>query len=512
MVRFCAQHPVAVCVLSGILLWAGFPGLNLWWCAPWIGLVPLFLALPQLSAGGRLRAGWLCGLVCCGLTLLWLLGLIPVGGTAAGLGYGLLVPFLGALWGVAALLTGWFLARWRASAWLAVPAVWVCAEWVTNHAFTGFGWVLLGYTQGSNERLMQLAAIGGVYAVSGVIVLTNVLVWYVFAPGLRARVRVACALAAVAVPATADTWGLTRLAAAAPAGDSVMVGVVQGAFSTEVKWDYRYADLMWKQQVAQSRQAVDAGAEIVFWSEAALGLSTLDRYRERLQTLAATLGTPLVLGTNYFRDPAAGMRGAVTNSAVAVLPNWQVVGPYDKRHLTPFGEYTPLKRLFPFLDNMIPVISAFTPGTEITPLEVNGRRIQPLICFESVFPHEVRRLVNTSRPDFLAHLTNVGWFGRTIMPEQDLVVARYRAVELGIPMVRAANVGVSCVVDPYGRVRADVTSPYGRVFATGTLVAPLDLGRVPTLYARWGDWLVLCSALIVLVSAVLCYTRSPRPM
>lgn len=491
-------------------MWAGYPDLGLWWLTPWVGLIPLLLAVPHLSARRAALAGWQAGCLCCGLTLVWLLGLIPIAGTIAVLGFVLLVPWLGALWGANAVLARWVILRWRPGALIVLPAAWACTEWLQNHLFTGFGWVFLGYTQSNNLPVLQLASVGGVYLVSWMIAAVNVLLWGALQRATGMRLRVAYLAGVAGLLAAVHVWGTARLRSPLPTGRPLRVGLVQGSFATEVKWDYRYAATMWDLQVERTRRAAREGTDVIVWSEAALGLAGFHRYEPHLQQLAREVETPLLVGANYYYFDAAGDERRVTNAVLAIAPDGTVAGPYDKRHLTPFGEYTPLKWLFPFLSKMIPAISDFSPGNSVRTLPFATARALPLICFESVFPHEVRAAAQATSPDLLVHVTNVGWFGRTIMPEQDLAVTRFRPVETGLPMVRAANVGISCVIDAHGRLTAVADSEYGRVFIDRTIVAEVTPGRIPTLYARVGDAFVLLCAVLAGVGAMLCYTRASR--
>lgn len=491
-------------------MWAGFPGLHLWWLTPWVGLVPLLLALPHLSARRTALAAFQAGCLCCGLTLLWLVGLAPIAGTVAVLAYALLVPVLATFWAINASVVRWTMLRSPALTLLVAPATWACTGWLQNNIFTGFGWVLLGYTQGPNLRLLQLASVGSVYAVTACVVAVNGLLWGALVGGPTPLRRVAHVAGAILLLGAALAWGDRRLAAPLPEGTPLRVGIVQGSFANEVKWDARYAALMWQQQVWQSRKAVADGAQLVVWSEAALGLEPFHYFEGRLKRLTRDLGVPVLLGANYYHTGADGEVERITNSAMVVRPDGTVGGPYDKRHLTPLGEYTPLKWLFPFLDSMIPAISAFDMGDEPGLLEINGLRAQPLICFESVFPQEVRAAARAVQPDVLVHITNIGWFGRTNMPEQDLVVTRLRAIENGLPIIRAANVGISCVISPRGALLAVAENRYGRVFIQDTLVADVTPGRLPTFYARMGDAFVLLCLGVVLACVAVCYTRASR--
>ncbi len=478
---------------------------------PWVALVPLLLAAPHLSARRTALAAWQAGCLCCGLTLLWLLGLIPVAGTIAVLAYALLVPVLAVFWAINAVVVRWVMLRVPALVLPVAPAVWACTEWLQNNVFTGFGWVLLGYTQGPNLPLLQFAAYGGIYLVSAILVGVNVLLWRAIAGPPQWPWRALHVAAAAALVAAATAWGTARLAAPLPAGTALRAGIVQGSFATEVKWDYRYAEIMFQQQVRQSQDAARDGAEVVVWSEAALGLDPFQRFEPRLRALARQLRVPLILGTNYVYPVDADGEQRITNAVMVVHPDGTVAGPYDKRHLTPFGEYTPLQWLFPFLGKMIPAISDFEPGDAPTLFTLpDGTRVQPLICFESVFPQDVRAAARATDPTLAVHVTNVGWFGRTIMPEQDLVLARCRAIENGLPMIRAANTGISCVIGPRGRVLAAAESEYGRVFIRRTLVADVPVGRLPTLYFRVGDAFVGLCFLVLLACGALCYTRASR--
>jgi apolipoprotein N-acyltransferase len=172
----------------------------------------------------------------------------------------------------------------------------------------------------------------------------------------------------------------------------------------------------------------------------------------------------------------------IWNSMAVLDRSGQIVGSYDKFHLVPFGEYVPLHRFLPFISKFTPGIADFSAGPGPRTLRLPGLPpVGPLICYEAIFPGQV--VDRSDRPQWLLNITNDGWYGISAGPYQHFVSARLRAVEEGLPVVRAANTGISGVVDPYGRVLAQ--TQLGEAMALDVdLPQPL---QELTPYARWGD-------------------------
>jgi len=171
------------------------------------------------------------------------------------------------------------------------------------------------------------------------------------------------------------------------------------------------------------------------------------------------------------------------NSAFLISPEGEIIGKYDKTHLVPFGEYVPLKKYLPFIHKLVVGVGDFTPGKRLEPLEFEGNSFGVLICFESIFPELARGFIKKGA-GFLINITNDAWFGRTSAPYQHFSQSIFRAVENKVFLIRAANTGISGVIDPVGRVR--VQSGIFTREAIGDEIKLRD-ARLFTFYSRYGD-------------------------
>jgi len=180
-----------------------------------------------------------------------------------------------------------------------------------------------------------------------------------------------------------------------------------------------------------------------------------------------------------------GGRPKFWNSVFVIDPSGGVVATYDKFHLVPFGEYMPLRNYLP-LDAIAAGPIDFSAGPGSRTIDLPGLPpVSPLVCYEAIFPGEV--VASGNRSAWLLNVTNDAWFGRSAGPHQHFAIARTRAVEEGLPLVRAANTGISAVIDPYGSIVARLG-----LGQRGILDVPLPKALVePTLYARYGDWILL---------------------
>ena len=400
-----------------------------------------------------------------------------------------MIPFaVFGLAGVLAVFSG-LAALLARAAWGGGPArvivlavAWTGLEWVRGQIFTGFPWNLIGSAWAFADPMNQFAALAGVWGLSLVTVAAAGM------PAVLAGGRPAAAWGAVAaaVLAIAGIWagGALRLAGA---GDETVAGVrlrlVQAAIDQRRKNDQ---DLRAENLRRHLRLTVEtpgfANVSHVIWPEAAAQF-LLERDPPLRAALAAAAPAGGVLITGAPRGaPPAGPLQQVWNSLVAIDPAGGIVATYDKFHLVPWGEYVPFRTLFPFLTKITPGSMDFSAGPGPRTLRLPGLPpVGPLICYEAIFPGAV--VDPQDRPDWLLNLTNDGWYGISSGPYQHFASARLRAVEEGVPLVRAANTGISGVVDAYGRVTARLGLGEAGVLDAG-LPKPLP-GLTP--YARFGD-------------------------
>ncbi len=437
--------------------------------------------------------------------------------------FGWLLPFAiaGAVGGLSALLAAFpalavGLARilWPAGpARVLVLAIsWTLFEWLRGWVLTGFPWNLVGTCWAFSDAMNQLAALTGIWGLSLVTVLVAGL------PALlmdwdgrrstdeasRRRSSAAMAWIASSLVVLLAIWagGWLRLSGA----DDLMVPdvrlrLVQANVSPTDKGsgDRREDVLDRHLRLTRDTPGFDAITHVV-WSETAVPFP-LERYRDRLTEAVPQNG---LLITGVVRtDPPIGEWKEVWNSMAVLDRNGQIVDSYDKFHLVPFGEYVPLHQFLPFISKFTPGIADFSAGPGPRTLRLSGLPpVGPLICYEVIFPGQV--VDRRDRPQWLLNITNDGWYGISAGPYQHFVSARLRAVEEGLPVVRAANTGISGVVDSYGRVLAQ--TQLGEATALDVEL-PQPLQEL-TPYARWGDAATAVLLVIVALVAFVAWRRN----
>jgi apolipoprotein N-acyltransferase len=379
------------------------------------------------------------------------------------------------------------------------------AEWLRGHVLSGFPWNALGYALTSPIELAQPASVFGVWGMTFIAVL-------IFAspavmadePSPPPRLWL-IALAGPAALIAMAVFGALRLANAPTAFvKDVALRIMQPNLTQDDKFNYsakaevmsKYAKLSALPSDARPRGLQDTTHLI--WPESAFPFY-LNREPDALTQIGALLPEQTVLLTGGDRmtgpqPPAAG--GTVHNSIYVIDHNASVLDVYDKVHLVPFGEYLPLQTLLERfgITQLTKIEGGFAAGEARRVMTVpRAPPTLPLICYEVIFPGEA--VPAGERPAWLLNVTNDGWFGHSSGPYQHLQQARVRAIEEGLPLVRAANTGISAVVDPLGRLVASL--PLG---SEGVLDALLPQAIAPTPYARFGDRI----AAVLLVIAFAC--------
>jgi apolipoprotein N-acyltransferase len=415
-----------------------------------------------------------------------------------------------------ALMVSRIVAAHGPRAVVAAPLVWVATELGRTHIFTGFPWVLLGYSQATVLPIAQFASLFGVYGVSMLVAAVSAAVAASFTASagsaepatsgvslsgvLRSGRPVIVVLAAVIGVAV---WGSRRAAVAewTRAGDPIRVGLIQGNIDQNEKVDASRAGAIFGDYLQMTRQAIREGAEFVIWPESATPFRFEDDTfaAAQIRTLAQQAKVPLLFGSDQFVPGASGAPTTFYNSAFLVGPDGTTGGVYRKMHLVPFGEYVPVKRLLFFAAPLVQAVSDFSAGEEAALLPVGDHLISTAICYEVVYPDLVRRFV-TGGSELLTTITNDAWFGPTSAPYQHFQQASMRAIEEGRYLVRSANTGISGIVDPYGHV-IERTGIYERA----AVVGEARFLKVSTFYARHGD--VLAYASVLASAALLVFAR-----
>ena len=455
-------------VLCGVLLASCFPVFSLYPLV-WIALLPLLVGTKDDAPTAAAWKFFLAGSVFHVILLQWMITNIMWAGGWAILGQLLLCAVLALFWAAAGAAWSW--VRNRTSALLAalsLPVFWAAMEQLQATVFTGLGWSTLVYSQGPDLPLIQWAAIGSAPFVSLFIVLTNALFALAVAEKKARYQRLgACAL----IIAGAHAGGYLLMDDAEYGDDPFRVGIFQSNFPQQMKWDPEYTGEMVEMAAEKSLAlAREEDIDLMVWPEAlAMGAITSPPIHGPIATAVRDGGFHLFTGAARWED------GHSYNSSHLIDEEAGIVGTYDKIHLAPFGEYIPFSDYLPFVAHFVPSIGGLTPGTQPTVMRVGDRTLGPLICFEMLFPPMSQRL-RAEGADFIAVITNLGWFGRSNAVPQELDIARIRAVETRLPLVHSANTGISGVFDPWGRFTTvdAIVDPQGRLTRYSKGLAPRD--------------------------------------
>jgi len=371
------------------------------------------------------------------------------------------------------------------------PVLWVAAE-LAKTRISAFPWELLGYAQTDNSALTRIATLTGVYGLSFEIMLVNSVFAAAFLVAKERRRWLLVAAGAAALILQAGQW--LRLPSA-PADKRALL--VQSNIPAEANWTTEYFqgtlhDLSWislHPPGGKDGQRFD----LIVWPESPSPFFLNDAsFREVAASVARQSQTWFLVGAIGVDTASAapGHKSEVFNSAGLISPAGELTARYDKVHLVPFGEYVPFKSVLPFMDMLTQQVGDFARGRSWEPLEADGQRLGVSICYESVFPDEVRQSARRGA-DVLVNITNDGWYGDSGAWKQHLQMTQMRAIENGRWEMVATNTGQTVSVDPYGRIVAST----GRKFRTA-LAAPYGLRSSTTFYTRYGDWFAYLCAII----------------
>ncbi|PJI37644.1 apolipoprotein N-acyltransferase [Ferrovibrio sp.] len=400
----------------------------------------------------------------------------------------------------------WLVARGNRPLYmLLMPFGWLVGEWLRGHVATGFPWNLVGYVWGDWPAAMQLASYIGAQGLG----LLTMLAASGMALALLGR-RIALVLPALLVMA----MGLAALRIPSDIAmlPDVNLRLVQPSIEQTLKWQDGLRQQHLQQHVALSLQPADKALTHVIWPETAIPY-LLDEEPGLREALAKRLapGTVLITGAPRRELRSENPRDiAIYNSVFALGSDAQIVARYDKVHLVPFGEYLPFRKILkPLgLDAIAAGAVDFSFGRDMAPIAIPGLPFaRVLICYEAIFADESMQQSDAApAAGLLLNVTNDAWFGTSSGPYQHLVAAKFRAVEQGLPLVRAANNGISAIVDPYGRITVQLGLNEIGVVDGGL---PAAIAQRP-LYARIGDAPLLVFAIVSLIAAFAALLRTAK--
>ncbi len=561
-------------LLSGILLWASFTPLE---CAPlaWIALAPLAVlgrlrSLPRFSWLALWFAGFFTNLV----MLQWM----RLGHPAMYLALVALAAYVGLYFPMFVLLLR-RAVRWRIPLWLAAPIVWTGLEYARAYLLTGFSWYYLGHSQYRWTTLIQVSDLVGSYGVSFLVAMYSGVIAQFVSERWLVRLRLdtdSCPSGLSYIPWCAATallccvlgYGAVRKmpADAFPAGPSI--ALIQGNFSPELKHDRDLVLNRFRVHNTLMQHTVELRPNFIVWPEtmfpwpmqsagenvtdeeilAQVPLDVLRDYgnesaqlvepfrtqevQKSLASHAYGVGAALVIGVESW--VAEKDKTRIFNAAAFVRPDLGYIGSYDKIHRVIFGEYIPLRDVFPWLHQLTPFGAGFgiDAGNEFRSFEYGDYSIVPMICFEDTVPHLVRQMASQKDSsgqscDVLVNLTNDAWFRGSSELDQHLITSAFRCVETRMPLVRAVNGGISAFIDGNGEIRdpakimvmkepleglvpqltevrglRDETTGHWRRQFSGIVFGEVPLDPRESLYVRYGDWFAGLCLIVTLLCIV----------
>lgn len=482
-------------LFSGVLLFLSFPKFGLGLTAL-MAFVPLFIALRKVENIWRaFFLGWIAGLTACVGVIYWI--------TYVVVNYGYLPVYLGVTIMIllacylslyfAVFAAGIVYLRRKIPLIFVAPVLWICLEYLKSHLFTGFPWENLGHSQFSNIFFIQIADITGVWGISFLIIVLNVALFEI----IKERSKKSLVLAAVVLLlwSGAFTYGVMRInqiEAMLKDAPGLDVSLIQGNIDQSIKWnqEYQKETINIYEELSLRHQTQPEGLTV--WPETAIPFNFQEEgsLTHQVKMLPVKTNNWFLFGSTSYRELKE--RVDYFNSAYLLSPHGDIHGRYDKVHLVPYGEYVPLRAIFPFISKLTEGIGDFARGQGFYPLTMGERRIGVLICYEGILPEAARTYKNADA-DLLVNITNDAWFGKTSAPYQHLSMSIFRVVETRLYLVRAANTGISAFVDPTGKIVAQT-----EIFKRDAIHGRVKFINVPTFYAKYGDWLVW-SAYICLI-------------
>lgn len=495
--------------LSGILLFLGFPPFE-FPAATWIALVPLLVVLPVIRPALAALAAFWCGIV-------FFLGVFNWGLSVGSytwlhhallsIAFSLYLPFIGAAVS--------FIAHRRGvlTAYLAIPFLWAAGEYVkSNLPLIAYPWGLLAHTQYLNLPFIQVASLTGSYGLSFLIVWVNAVLAAVvfrwlpprgamqgrpFSRNNRRMSRVFAMGGALSVlGALLFGWGHL---AEPVSGERVDVAAVQANIPQAEKWNPHNASKIMQTYAEMTAAAAASKPDLIIWPEAATPGAinqAVNLYSAVLQ-IARDSKTYLLIGsTSHQKYKGARFKDLrYQNSAFFIAPTarGRDLPQYHKIKLLAFAEYLPYAGLVPWKLIQVPELGSYVPGEKYTVFEHPKFKFSATICWENIFPDLVRRFVKNGA-EVIVNITNEAWFGRTAAPRQFVAMSVFRAVENQVYVVRCANTGISCIIDPRGHIVKRLTDAEGQeLMVRGVLHGQVIPQKQKTFYTRVGDWAaILC--------------------
>lgn len=483
-------------VISGLLFVLIHPPISLFPVA-YVALVPLLCSLNSSNLYKSFLAGTLTGITGYLGIIYWVVvAMNRYGGldifTSISIML-LLVLYVSFYIGVFCYSICFLESRLSVPFFLSAPCVWVLLEYIRDFLLTGFPWALIAYSQYNFLPFIQITSITGVYFISFMVVSINCILQFLWT---KKRIPIIYTIIVGILFLLSLLYGFNRLRTE----DNVRMlntSIIQGNFSQDIKWDdSSKAKTIKKYYQLTLENSKDT--HLVIWPETAMpfAFNTGKEISDLIRLLPSIMKTNLLFGTVY-RDDA----GRYYNSAYILNEAGETAGIYNKVHLVPFGEYTPLLDYIPFLSKITAAGGNFTAGSSHEPIKTTIGDIGVLICFEGIFPKISNETVRKGA-QVLVNITNDAWYDRTSAPFQHLSFYVFRAIETDRYLLRSANTGISAIIDPRGRIKEKTP-----IFEEAVLKGKFGMKSEKTFYLIYGDWFIYATAFVLFFGTLYFFIR-----
>ncbi|MEM1264242.1 MAG: apolipoprotein N-acyltransferase [Pseudomonadota bacterium] len=483
------RWPLLQSAAAGLTLPFAFSPFSLWWLAPIIVAWTTWL-WSGMARRAAFRAGYLFGFAAFVFGTYWIYISVAVFGQAPVwlaivlmLG---LVAIMATYYGViavgAATLVG---PQGGLLGYVAMPAIWIVAEWCRGWILTGFPWLSLGYSQ-LDSPFAGYAPLAGVYGVSAMVATVGI----ALAAAVRATAKVRWALLVLVAVVSGSGWGARQWNWSEPTGDNVTVALVQGGITQDKKW--LPESVQPTLRLYRDLTLANKDADVIVWPEVALPVRRQDlgRYLIDLDTALRRTDTALAFGVIDVDFGAERFYNAVVAAG-----NGR--GTYNKHHLVPFGEYFPVPAFVREWMKMssLPYADMSSGPAGQPPLQLAGRPVAVSICYEDAYAAEQHHMF--PQAEYMINVTNDAWFGTSIAPYHHLDIARFRSLETGRAQLRVANTGITAIIGPDGRLTATLG-----LFEQGVLRGEIEPRRGITPYVVTGNGLPIGLAVLLIAVAL----------
>ncbi len=381
-------------------------------------------------------------------------------------------------------VSSWYIYKYLKKNFFFIFSIcWVFIELIRSWIFTGFPWQLLGYSLSFSTVLIQSASIFGVYGLSFFVI-------YIFS-GLSCifnSQRREYLIMSGSIIFLITIFGIIRLSLNSTQFSDILIRIVQPSIVQKFKWTDKYFEENLERHIKLSRNDdIEPFPDIIIWPEDAVVVPYTVPYVLDAISFALIKDSSILI-TGGVNDTKYNQNYKIYSAMYAINTSHEILFEYHKQHLVPFGEYMPLRKIIPIkkiTNGEIDYSSGKTPNTFVLDM-FKGLKITPLICYEAIFPEEVRKKSNNA--DVIINITNDSWYGNSSGPYQHFYMTVLRAVENGIPLIRSANNGISAFIDPLGRIISS-TKLYQIISIDSKL--PIKLKNIVTLYSKFGNILLL---------------------